>query len=445
MSQKEKVLAKIDQKSGEITEFIRSLIQTRSVNPAYSKFYNERECQSIVNKRLSAIENININKFDVQLNNLEEYRDLPGFLTGLTDDLPWEDRPNILACLPGKDLKNGRSLILTGHSDVVAADNVSDWKFPPFEAVMEEGLLYGRGSVDMLSGLGCMVMALESIVEAGVELSGDLWFGSAVGEESGGTGFLAIADYIKRNQINIDAGIMGEPTNLDLSLLCRGIQWGELIITGRTGHLEVAQPHWSENGAVDAIQKARYVMNAIDELNREWSTRPDKNHPLLSESCEVKIAMIEAGHHLSSYPEHCNLSFNIQVLPHESDKNGLGTKTREEFEDFIKKVADSDPWLRENPPQINWILEADCAEVSESHPFVEVFKKAATNSRSNIKILGSGFHTDTGWLDRLGEIPTVNFGPGSPMLAHVTDEHCKVEDIITATKIIAATCLDWCK
>jgi acetylornithine deacetylase len=445
MSNIEKVYEKIEMNRQEIIEFVQSLIQSRPVNPAYSQVYDEKECQRIIQERLEKIENIKMDLFDISLDELAEFRGQPGFIPGFTDKMPFEDRPNILACLPGKNSGNAKSIILTGHSDVVAADNVDDWIYPPFDGVVENGVLHGRGSVDMLSGLGSMVMALEAIAEAGVELDGDLWLGSAVCEESGGTGFLAIADYIKKNNIKIDAGIMGEPTDLNLSLLCRGIQWGDLTVTGRTGHLEVTQPHWSEGGAVDAIQKARYLMNAIDELNQDWSTRPDKNHPLLTESCRVEIAKIEAGHHRSSFPDFCKLAFNIQVLPHETDETGLGTATRKEFEDFIRRVADADPWLRENQPKIEWVLEADCSEVPEDHPFVDVFKESAQESRPNMKVLGSGFHTDTGWLDRLAGIPVVNFGPGNPMLAHVTDEQCTAEDIITATKIIAATCLNWCK
>ncbi|MBM7599045.1 acetylornithine deacetylase [Virgibacillus halotolerans] len=444
MSEKERLFARIDEKRDEIIEFIGTLIRTHPVNPAYSDEFDESNVQKIIKKRLKELKSVSISEFDVQLEELEEYRDMPGFTTGLTDKLPWEDRPNILAHLPGANTDKGRSFILTGHADVVAADNVSEWKYGPFDAVVQDNILYGRGSVDMLSGLGAMLMALESIVETGIELNGDLWFSSSVGEEAGGTGFLATADYIKKNDINIDAGIMGEPTDLDLSLLCRGILKGELIIEGRTGHLEVTQPHWSNGGAVDAIDKGRYVMNAIDELNKEWSTRPDKNHPLMTESNQIKIAMIEGGHQLSSYPDYCKLSFNIQVLPQESNENGLGDKVKREFETFIQRVAESDDWLREHPPKINWVSESNNAEVSEDHPFIDVFKKSANNLNPSMKTMGSGFHTDTGWLDKLGNIPTVNFGPGNQNLAHKTNEHCNVDDIITFTKIIAATCLDWC-
>ena len=236
MTEKEKLFAKIDEKENEIIEFVSSLIKEHPVNPAYSNEFDESNAQKIIKNKLNKLNNIDINEFDVNLDNLESYRDSPGFITDFTDKLSWKNRPNILACLPGKNPEKGKSLILTGHVDVVAADNVSEWKYAPCDGVIKDNLLYGRGSVDMLSGLGAMLMALETIAEADIELNGDLWFSSSVGEEAGGTGFLATADYINNNNIDIDAGIMGEPTNLDLSLLCRGILKGELIIEGRTGH-----------------------------------------------------------------------------------------------------------------------------------------------------------------------------------------------------------------
>ena len=90
------------------------------------------------------------------------------------------------------------------------------------------------------------------------------------------------------------------------------IRWHTL---GRTGHLEEWQPHWTQGGPVDAIKKARYIMDQIDNLNEEWAKRPDKNHPLEKLPCQVKVAIIKGGHHRSSYPASCELSFNIQILP----------------------------------------------------------------------------------------------------------------------------------
>ena len=71
--------------------------------------------------------------------------------------------------------------------------------------------------------------------------------------------------------------------------------------------------------------------------------------------------------------------------------------------------------------------------------------KQASQVHSDIKLPGSGFHTDTGWFERLANVPIINFGPEDPSSAHFDNEKYKVEDITKATKIIALTCLDWCK
>lgn len=326
----------------------------------------------------------------------------------------------------------------------LTADDIDRWKHHPFAAEIEDGVLYGRGCVDELGGLISQLIAIEAIIKTGNRPKGDIWFSSVVCEESGGTGVLAVADWLKRRGVQIDAGIMGEPTDLDVSLLCRNITWGDIIITGRTGHLEEWQPHWTQGGPVDAIKKARYIMDQIDYLNEEWEKRPDKNHPLEKLPCQVKVAMIKGGHHRSSYPAECELSFNIQILPQETDIFGLGPNVKEEFEEFIQKISEADPWLKENPPVVNWVCEADCSEVSQDHPFVSVFEKNARKTHSTSKLIGSGFHTDTGWLMRVPKIPVVNYGPGNPALAHSTNERCKTEDVVTCCKTVAFTCLEWC-
>ena len=435
----------IEKNKGDLIGLLQKCIQSRPVNPLYAvdHGYDEAECEKILISRLQE-SGVEIYTFDVELDQLEEYRGMPGFITGYTDKINFKNRPNIVAKLPGTDPEHGKSILLIGHCDVVAADDIDRWKHHPFAAEIEDGVLYGRGCVDELGGLISQLIAIEAIIKTGNRPKGDIWFSSVVCEESGGTGVLAVADWLKRRGVQIDAGIMGEPTDLDVSLLCRNITWGDIIITGRTGHLEEWQPHWTQGGPVDAIKKARYIMDQIDYLNEEWEKRPDKNHPLEKLPCQVKVAMIKGGHHRSSYPAECELSFNIQILPQETDIFGLGPNVKEEFEEFIQKVSEADPWLKENPPVVNWVCEADCSEVSQDHPFVSVFEKNARKTHSTSKLIGSGFHTDTGWLMRVPKIPVVNYGPGNPALAHSTNERCKTEDVVTCCKTVAFTCLEWC-
>lgn len=442
---RQNVMEYIEENKQKLLELLQETIRSKPVNPVYAMEhgYNEADCEKIIVEQLKHI-GVELYTFDVNLKDLEEYREKPGFITGYTDKMDFTNRPNIVAKLPGTDPEHYKSLLLIGHCDVVAADDLENWEYPPFEAKIVDGILHGRGVVDMLGGLVSMVMAIKALNETGNRPKGDIWFASAVCEESGGTGCLAIADWLKKNNVRIDAGIMGEPTDLEISLLCRDIQWGEIIVTGKTGHLEVWQPHWSQGGTVDAIEKARYIMDQIDNLNREWALRPDKNHPLLRESCQVKVAMIEGGHHRSSVPASCKISYNIQVLPQETNEDGLGDRTKREFEEFISRISMADDWLREHPPVVQWICEADCSEVPPEHPFVKSFLSSVQEVRRETILNGSGFHTDTGWLMRVPKIPVVNYGPGNPALAHRTNEKCKTEDVVTCCKGVASVCLDWC-
>ena len=135
--------------------------------------------------------------------------------------------------------------------------------------------------------------------------------------------------------------------------------------------------------------------------------------------------------------------FNAQYLPREKDDKGLGTKVKAEIEAFVASVSQTEEWLRENPPEIEWLIDADCGETSVSHPFVKTFDKSIKKVKGKAEIEGIGFHTDMGWFVNV-DIPTVNFGPGTPRVAHQNDEKLSEAELIDATKAIALTISDWC-
>jgi len=78
-----------------------------------------------------------------------------GFKTQILAKDP--NRPNLITRLKGQDNKN--PLLLYGHIDVVPIKN-QEWKYPPFEAKIAEGYLWGRGTLDMKGGVAMMVSAL---------------------------------------------------------------------------------------------------------------------------------------------------------------------------------------------------------------------------------------------------------------------------------------------
>jgi len=109
--------------------------------------------------------------------------------SGKLNILNYKDRPNVVGTWKGLG-GGGRSLILNGHIDTVTIEPRDEWTHDPFGAEIEDGRMYGRGTSDMKSGIIAAMVALESLIELGVKLRGDVVFESVVNEEHAGNGTL---------------------------------------------------------------------------------------------------------------------------------------------------------------------------------------------------------------------------------------------------------------
>jgi acetylornithine deacetylase/succinyl-diaminopimelate desuccinylase-like protein len=91
------------------------------------------------------------------------------------------DRPNLIARLPGQG--NASPLLLYGHVDVVSTQG-QKWTYPPFEARIVDGYLWGRGALDMKHGIAMYLAAILKAKAEGIRLPGDLVFVATVDEET---------------------------------------------------------------------------------------------------------------------------------------------------------------------------------------------------------------------------------------------------------------------
>jgi acetylornithine deacetylase len=237
--------------------------------------------------------------------------------------------------------------------------------------------------------------------------------------------------------------VIPEPSNLDIAPLCRGILWGRLTVPGRSGHIEMPQPLWRDGGAVDAVAKGRVVMDAIEHLNRRWADDQSKNHPLLPIPCQVRMAQISAGEHPTTFAQQMQITVDVQYLPHERDNARLGGRVRRQIETFVREVAESDPWLREQGIGVEWLLDADCGEIPADHALVQACQAAAASAGADVSVQGMSSHTDMGLLIDAG-VPTVTFGPGAPDVAHQPDERVSEDDLRRMTAAMALLIMDWC-
>jgi succinyl-diaminopimelate desuccinylase len=144
------------------------------------------------------------------------------------------------------------NLVLAGHTDVVPAGDESTWKHPPFAGEIADGVLYGRGAVDMKGGIACMMAAaLDHIAANGGKTKGSISF-LITGDEEGiaVNGTPKLLKWCADKGEKFDHCLLGEPSNVNelgdtIKIGRRGSLNGHLIVTGKSGH--VAYPDRADN------------------------------------------------------------------------------------------------------------------------------------------------------------------------------------------------------
>ncbi|MDA9591924.1 succinyl-diaminopimelate desuccinylase, partial [Pelagibacteraceae bacterium] len=162
-------------------------------------------------------------------------------------------------------------LCFGGHTDVVPVGNSASWTNDPFDAVIKDGNLYGRGTADMKSAIAAFTAAASNFIKTG-DFKGTISLLITNDEEGPAiNGTQKVLEAITKNGEKIDSCIVGEPT-------CPA-QLGEMIKIGRRGSLttnisiigiqgHVAYPQWTLN-PIDALTK---VLSKIVDLKLDEGT-----------------------------------------------------------------------------------------------------------------------------------------------------------------------------
>ena len=348
------------------------------------------------------------------------------------DGFTFHGRPQLVARFAGTG--GGRTLLFNGHIDVVDVEPRHEWRHDPLAAVVADGAVHGRGACDMKGGVAAMVFAAETLSRLGIRLAGDLLVNTVTEEESTGAGGLATA-----RTVAADAAIVPEPSNLDVWIACRGSLLPTITVQGRGGHAGIAPRHPDQGGAVNAIEKMSIVLDVINRLRAEWALRP--RHPYLSPA-DCVPTIIQGGEWIVSHPASCRLHCHIEYLPDQADDDGWGTRVQAEFADWIRRAADADPWLREHPPQVEWLLGGvPPAEVPADHPIVRTALAATRAVGRESRIGGLDNWHDGATLTTEAGIPAVCLGPGDIQLAHTTSERVPVADLVACAQALAVTAI----
>jgi acetylornithine deacetylase len=353
----------------------------------------------------------------------------------LPEGFSFAGRPQLAARFAGAG--GGRTLLFNGHIDVVSIEPRERWAYDPFAAVVAGGRVHGRGSCDMKGGVACMVFAAEVLAGLHIPLAGDLIVNTVSEEESTGAGGLAMA-----RELRADAAIVPEPGDLDVWIACRGSLLPTITVEGRSGHAGIAPRHPDDGGPVNAIEKMAILLESVRRLREEWALRP--RHPYLS-AAEIVPTMIAGGEWVVTYPASCRLDCHIEYLPEWADDNGFGSRVEREFEEWIARAAATDPWLREHPPRIEWLVGGvPPAEVPADDPIVQVALGATRAIGRPGKLGGLDNWHDGATLIVEAGIPSICLGPGDIHLAHTCDESVPIDDLVDCCKALAVSAMRFC-
>ena len=253
-------------------------------------------------------------------------------------DVPLTEATNVVARHAPREV-GGRSLVLQGHVDVVPTGPLAMWRHPPWEAVVEDGWLYGRGAGDMKSGLVAAIAALDALHALGFQPAAPLQVQSVVEEESTGNG--ALACHLRG--LTGEAALIPEPTGFQLVRANLGVLWFTIEVSGRPVH--VSQATTGVN-AIAAIPRLLAVLKDVEAL---WNTarrldRWFKDHP---HPINIQVGRIEGGDWPSSVPAWCKLHCRAAFYPSVDPDQAL-----EEIKRAIDEAARRDPLLSQQTCEV---------------------------------------------------------------------------------------------
>lgn len=175
-------------------------------------------------------------------------------------------RGSVLARIPGDGPAPRKSLLLLSHLDVVPVQERSEWSVEPFEGVIQDGCVWGRGALDCKALVAMNAMVMFLLKRSGVRLAGDLLYAATADEEVGGNygvGFLAEqrpealrADYTINEGGGFFLGVGPDKRVFIIETGEKGLVWLQMKFKGRPGH--GAMPKAADNALLklgEAVNK----------------------------------------------------------------------------------------------------------------------------------------------------------------------------------------------
>jgi succinyl-diaminopimelate desuccinylase len=311
---------------------------------------------------------------------------------------------------------DGPHLCFAGHTDVVNPGDEGAWSHPPFAAVVEDGILYGRGAVDMKGGIACFLAAtIAHLKESGGLRRGSLSFLITGDEESVAiNGTRKLLQWLKTREEKIDACLVGEPTSAD--------RLGDEVKIGRRGYLNATVVVQGKQGHSAYGEKADNPIPKLARIIDRLVSEPLDNGTAHFQRTSLEPTIISVPNTASNViPGAARANFNIRY-------NDL--HTRQSLEAWVHEQC----LAAANGAKFHVAFEGSGdVFLTEPGPFVDLMASAVQAITGRKPALTTnGGTSDARFIKDL--CPVVEFGLRNAT-AHQIDEHVPLADLDALTAI----------
>jgi len=273
------------------------------------------------------------------------------------ETMDFSDTKNLWAITKLSDNNDSEQpvFLFAGHTDVVPPGQLDKWTTPPFQPVIRDGLLFGRGAADMKGSIAAMITATKQFITDYPNHTGQIAYLITSDEEGpfiNGT-VKVIEELLTRKQ-RIDYALVGEPSSTKelgdvIKIGRRGSLTGWLKIHGKQGH--VAYPHLAKN----AIHTAAYFLEEVTKM--EWD-QGNENFPPTS----LQVTNIQAGEASNIIPGELDIEFNFRY-----STEYTAEQLKNKMQSFIEKHCDDS--------ELEWKINGE-PFITRSTTLIEATEKA---------------------------------------------------------------------
>ena len=296
---------------------------------------------------------------------------------------------------------NAPWVMFESHLDTVSVDGMT---VPPFDGVIGDGRMYGRGTCDTKGSGAAMLWSLKRYMGEGLSTN-NVAILFTLDEEVTKTGVRTFVDRQLPDLGWLPRGVVvGEPTKLALVGAHNGVVRWRIVTQGIAAH---SSDPYKGRSAISMMTKV------IETIEREYVPSVKMMHPLTGKA-QCSINIVRGGVQINIIPEHCEIHVDRRVVPGESTEDVLPAVER-----VLDRLREEDPDMvvtQERPDMVDWPLDP-----AVGRGFAQVVAGALGRLGLPNEVNGVGYGTDASTFGKAG-IPAVVLGPGDIAQGHTADE-----------------------